>query len=456
MYTELFELCGFESEEIDKEGPRIDKAFKILEIGPEDVKRGEERIRKFFDIELLGVRKLLGVWMNELIEAVLAKEEKKRKVYSNFPGIPLALTAAQLACEDAYVGIPEMTIEIIMGQIFGKLNPILEAAEQHGMPPGLALCALSQIHLGQIVKGIVPAPDLILSAGYLCDQATKTDELLHETYGMRVQTIDGCMDSRYNEWPIDQRTMQYYAEEIEEGLVTFGEVTGCPVTDEVKHNALVATGTLFSEIRAIEDLMKTDPVPLSQIDGALWWWMEGFPIRNLQRSIEALKILHEEIKQRVKEGRGVMEKGAPKVLLNVPPACDPSIVRMVEESGLSVPATWQCQIPEIDRLPFQLNTFEGRVAEAFLRLLTPRSDRYVAISKAWNVDGVILLTLYSCRPFSSPVQVHKKYITEQLGIPVLVLEGDVYDSRIYSAQQLRTRVETFAEIVKAAKAAKAV
>ena len=36
MYTELLRLCGYEEEEIEKERPRIDKAFKKLDIGPED------------------------------------------------------------------------------------------------------------------------------------------------------------------------------------------------------------------------------------------------------------------------------------------------------------------------------------------------------------------------------------------------------------------------------------
>jgi len=47
-----------------------------------------------------------------------------------------------------------------------------------------------------------------------------------------------------------------------------------------------------------------------------------------------------------------------------------------------------------------------------------------------------------------------KTISEKLGIPVLVLEGDLCDSRNYSAEQLRARVESFAEMLKMAKAAK--
>jgi benzoyl-CoA reductase/2-hydroxyglutaryl-CoA dehydratase subunit BcrC/BadD/HgdB len=42
----------------------------------------------------------------------------------------------------------------------------------------------------------------------------------------------------------------------------------------------------------------------------------------------------------------------------------------------------------------------------------------------------------------------KKQIEEQFGIPVMVMEGDIYDSRNYTAEQMRTRVETFAEMLR--------
>ena len=45
----------------------------------------------------------------------------------------------------------------------------------------------------------------------------------------------------------------------------------------------------------------------------------------------------------------------------------------------------------------------------------------------------------------------KKVMKEELGIPVLALEGDCYDTRNYSAGQLRTRIETFADMLRSIK-----
>ena len=72
----------------------------------------------------------------------------------------------------------------------------------------------------------------------------------------------------------------------------------------------------------------------------------------------------------------------------------------------------------------------------------------------WGLDGVIMYYLFSCRPFAISLLILKKSIEGDLCIPVLALEGDIYDTRDYSAGALRTRLETFAEMLRAAKAAR--
>jgi len=46
----------------------------------------------------------------------------------------------------------------------------------------------------------------------------------------------------------------------------------------------------------------------------------------------------------------------------------------------------------------------------------------------------------------------KKWVEENAGVPTLSLEMDPYDSRNYSAETLRGRVEAFAEMLRDRKA----
>jgi benzoyl-CoA reductase/2-hydroxyglutaryl-CoA dehydratase subunit BcrC/BadD/HgdB len=72
--------------------------------------------------------------------------------------------------------------------------------------------------------------------------------------------------------------------------------------------------------------------------------------------------------------------------------------------------------------------------------------------KFLNIDGVLWGYLYNCRPLAQSAHFLKKWVEETTRVPVLPLEMDVYDSRNYSASALRTRVEAFAEILRARKA----
>jgi len=71
-----------------------------------------------------------------------------------------------------------------------------------------------------------------------------------------------------------------------------------------------------------------------------------------------------------------------------------------------------------------------------------------------RVDGVIWNYLYNCRPVAETAYLLKHFVEKETGIPVLLVEADLADSRNHSAGAIRTRVETFAEMLRARKALK--
>ena len=461
MYTGLFKLCGFEPEEIERERPRIDKALKIVGIGVDDMEMAEDRIRKYFDIELVGVRKVLGIWLKQLIDLALAREERKRLVYTTFPSVARLGLAAMLASEEVYYHAPEIVIDVVLGQIFGKINPILEAAEEHGMPPGLAMCGLNQARLGAIVNGIAPIPDVTLTAGQFCDQTPKTDELLHEVYGVPNIFVDACIDSPWDEYPeIRPRRIQYYAGELRRAREKLQDALGFEISEETQREAIMGYGKLWWAMQQVWELNNNDPVPISQADLGLFYWMIACPERRaLQDGLQAIATLAREVKQRVDEGKGVVEKGAPRVAWGVSHSTDPSVTRMFEEVGLAFPISAFAWTSPTQMMKSRFTTSEERIAEAELRYGVYHSTsavifRYKEICKAGDVDGLLYAYAYSCRATGFYPLIVKRAIEQELGIPVLALECDMYDTRTYSTEALRTRVETFAEMLRAKKVAK--
>jgi len=460
-YDELLKLCGFEDNEIENERPRIEKTFQKIGLGSEDMKRAEKWVTEQHDIELLGMRKVMKVWLLELFDLVLAKEEGKRCVYYGYPSImgPGAAIKAASKEGDLWVGCPDVVLCHTLGQIFNKLTPVLEAAEERGLPPGHGLCSLQQIRNGGLALGIIPVPDLVTGSSYFCDMGSKADELLHEIYGHRAIYVDGCLDGKWGDWSTSHpEKVEFFGAQINKLFDTVKDVLGVEVTKEVFGKAIAIRSELYSKISEFSQLKTADPLPISDVESSMAIQLIAASTgRSMTDGPGALDILCREVKERVEKGIGVVEKGAPRVLNFFPPFSDPRITHMMEKAGLAVSMGVTAPSPKGPDEP----TFPTLGEElAYLAVKTGvyhstfgMARQFEGSVKRLDIDGVIWGYLYNCRPLALGSHLIKQWIEEKTGLPTLALEIDIYDSRDYSAESLRTRVEAFAEVLTARKAA---
>ncbi len=96
---------------------------------------------------------------------------------------------------------------------------------------------------------------------------------------------------------------------------------------------------------------------------------------------------------------------------------------------------------ELLLLPYTLN-LEKRIAN-FERKI----DEY-------DIDGVVLHANLSCRPAAAAQQDVKAAIQKSRSIPVLILSADMNDPRSYAEGPVRTRFESFIEMMEARRAGK--
>lgn len=464
--TELLRLCGFEESEIVSERHRVQKALHKTGFGPDDIKAAEDHVKKNHQIDLIGVRKLLGAWFKEMVDLILAREEGKKIVYYGFPTIMGPGMAIALSSDEIYCTCPDVVLCHTLGHIFNKLSPVLEAGERNGLPPGHALCTLQMIRVGGLSLGIIPVPDMVLTSSYYCDMGSKTDELLHDRYGHKAIYIDGCMDSVWGEFPhYDEERVLFLGDNLNTAFEKAGEILGTQI--EWKH--LEAAGAIGMEymglLGQLTELMKADPLPISGTAIELGTFLiTGCTGRSRKEGPPALRLLIEEVRDRVKQGIGAVEKGAPRVLVLLGHFSDPNIEHLYEEAGLADAAM-------LFSLPVSLGDFPetryktmGEVlAEREMRLgwyhssfgFVKRAEQILkkAIDE-FKIDGVIWNYTFNCRPMAQTSHFAKKWLEDTTGLPTLSLEVDYYDSRFYGTGALRTRVETFAQMLKTRKAGK--
>jgi hypothetical protein len=171
-----------------------------------------------------------------------------------------------------------------------------------------------------------------------------------------------------------------------------------------------------------------------------------------------MQILLIELEKRVKAGIGVTEKGAPRVMIGVGHCSDPRVTRLIEDVGLAVPLTMVLSWiggpkfkPEKHYSTPGETIADYELAAGNFHGTDGSNHLFESGTKVMKLDGFIAHYLYNCRPAATGSHIQKKYLEEKTGLPVLALEIDNFDSRAYSAASLRTKVETFAEMLKAKK-----
>jgi benzoyl-CoA reductase/2-hydroxyglutaryl-CoA dehydratase subunit BcrC/BadD/HgdB len=471
MYSKLLSLCGFSPEDLEREKPRIEKAFQKAGLKEEDFRRAEKRVETFFDIQLEGVRRLLGVWVKEFIHFILAGEERKKIIYSTLPslgGNPIAVV--NLISKDFYACFPDVVVMFFLSSIFGKANYLYETAETHALPAGFVHCGIDQLRLGRYLTGLGPKPDLQVSWAIFCDEAPKLDDMISEYFGVPTVFINRCQDG----WEVvdgiarvPERNIAFAADEIKRSVDRISEVLNVTITDEMLMGSLLRLFELYDYWVEIGLLMKNDPLPARQADLMLLHFATVICFQEMDELIEACRILLAELKDRVNRDVGPLKKGSPRVFLaGVPPLCDPGLLKLIEELGLGINST-EYQVfgpsggPRFDigdagdlaKLgPYQI------IARIFSKnnLFAGHLPQIQSLKKAfrfWNVDGVLWHLHTSCRTYSTNALMLKESIAkDNPDLPFIIVEGDYYDPRAYNPEQLRVRLETFADMVKIRKA----
>jgi len=450
-YADLLKLCGWEKEQIAREKPRLNEAFRILGLGPDEMKIAEDRVKEGYDIDSMGVRKALGVWIGGLVDVVLSKTEGKKIVYYSYPplgglgGRISAMGKGEILCV-----CPEFIIDIVLGAIFDTIDPIIEEGEDRALPPGKALCALNKIRVGAITKGIIPVPDLLLASSYYCDQGGQTDEWLHEVYGAPWVVLDNVMDSAWDEFPnLTPERVSYLAAEIENGWIEAAEILGRKPDEKHWGEYAGLYGRFVAGIAEINSVMKADPPPMSQSNLQLVRFLRNATSYDrFPDAVEAIDTLIPELAQRVKKGTGPLPKGSPRVTSFLIPQRDHIVAHLIEKAGIAIPVTFLSYDAYTGMLDSTYSTIAEKSAKTDLSrgLYHSTSALLYWTKKAiedFDLDGVLWSQPIHCRPMASSGFVLKKAIKEELGIPVLILEVDWYDNRVFSGESMKTKIETF-------------
>lgn len=367
------------------------------------------------------------------IEELLAAQKNGRKVIGSFcvfvpeelilavNGISVGLCAgAELAFDEAEKLLPRNTCSLIKS-IFGfklaKVCPYFEAAD---LIVGENTCdgkKKSYEQLGDLVKQL-----------YVLDMPqTKTGE------------GKALLRSEYLK----------FMDELE-------QLSGIKITAEKLKES---TGIVNAKRKAVErlnQLRRNEPVPLSGLDALLINQISFF--EDPVRFTSLVNKLCDELEKRVKEKKGAVPEGTPRIVVSGCPMAIPNwkLPWIIESSGGVIVGEESCVGERSlrwmtddsgDSVEELLDSITDRYFQIDCAIFTPnqeRTDHARGMVDDLQADGVIHYGLQFCAPYLHESIPFEKRM-EGEGIPVLRLETDYSQE---DAGQLKTRVEAFVERLK--------
>jgi hypothetical protein len=447
MY-ELLHLCGFEDHEIELHLPRIEIAFEKLGITEEDVERGKQRLQKYYDIDLNGVRKALRLHVLEVVDAVLARQEGKKVIYG-FMSVGLDMIGAALMYNSKalYSGRIEFTFSLVLGCIFDKLVPVLEAAEKKWLKAGgVTHCGNIKITTGLLDLNMIPRPDLMVSTGFACETAPKTLFLLHDFYDIPVCYFDTCHDTSFIEdTHLEKRTL-YFAENSLKKLMTIVEQSvGFEISGDMLQEVLNAKSDLANARSKLTELIEnSDPLVLRPATDTIVGGLSPY-IARLPEVIQAINITCKELQVRVDKGIGVVKKGAPRVISPLPMhTSDPRMEHLLTEMDIAL-------LPQSGIRRFtppisgskDLNPHFEVLKGVMPGIIKGRLAQITEDCKKRKVNGLLDRFNAGCRGMVAEAILIKEAVEKEVGIPVLLMEWENFDPRVYNHDEYMRRFEVF-------------
>ncbi len=318
------------------------------------------------------------------------------------------------------------------------------------------ICSYLTSDVGAYLKGFTP-----LAKAYGMESVPKADILVYNT--------NQCRDVQ--DW------FAFYAREWSVPLVgvhthrQIKEVRGHHVTDLVAQmKGMITTleevsGNRFDIDRLRESVRLSlectklwrkvleygavKPAPLTFFDASIHM-APAVVLRGTPQAVDYYKVLSAEMDQRVKNGIAAVEGERHRIYWDGMPIWGKlrDLSELFVSLGTNIVASTYCNSWIFDAFdPAQ--PFES-MARAYTELFIVRDESYKeAYMDRWirdfSVDGVIYHDAKTCPNNSNSRYGMPQRMTERLGVPTLVLNGDLNDLRCYSEEQAKTNIEAFIE-----------
>lgn len=319
------------------------------------------------------------------------------------------------------------------------------------------LCSYARTDIGSLVSGKTPVgklprPDLLMCCTNICQTVLYWYRVLAAHFNCPLIIID----TPFLYGQALEHQIEYVKNQLEEAIPVAERVAGKSLNwgklREVAVNAKDAAELWLT----ILDRAQHKPSPISAFDG----FINMGPIVDLRgkpETVQFYKSLLAEIDDRIKNGIGAVRNERKRVLWDNLPIWYRIgwLSKMLGQHGVNVVAStytyaWGELAPMMN-VEQPLETASRVYLHAILNRST--GDKFLSMSKLikdFDLEGVILHSDRSCKPYSLGQIDQRDHLVNDLGVAAFLLEADHNDPRAFSEEQATARLDAFVEMMEAA------
>jgi len=395
--------------------------------------------------------------------------EKGRKVAATF--VPGNLNEL-LMCFDFARSLPETNA--LQNGLRKKSGKMIMDAERDGQSEDV--CTYVKADLGMMMGGeigptgeVLPKPDILLLSYTGCFTFMKWFELIRHKYGCETVMLHVPYQG---EGRVAPNMREYVVKQLKETVIpTLERVSGVKFDIDRLRQYMRESQKAEDDLVAVLQSAKNRPSPIDGYFGAVYYIGPIFTaFRGMPEATEYYRVLRQEIEQRVREGKGPItpdgEMGEEKYRLVVegPPNWTSfrDFWKMFYDEGAVVVASTYSKVGGVYDFGFRhdpdhpLESLADYCLGCYTNLNLPsRVDMICKYIDEYQADGLLINSIKSCNSFSAGQLLILREVERRTGKPAAFIETDLVDPRYFSAANVKNRLESYFQMVKAKRVAAA-
>jgi benzoyl-CoA reductase subunit B len=390
-----------------------------------------------------------------------ARDHPRRPVVYTF--VPGNLTELLHAFEVLAV-LPE--INALQSAMRGRSAGYIAEAEKAGHSEDV--CTYVKCDIGMLRTGNIgptgqplPRPDLLLLSYTGCFTFMKWFELLRQEYDCPVAMLhvpyqaDGTIHAHHREYVVDQIRREV--------IPKLEQLTGRRYDEDRLRASLARSAQAEDDFVAVLESAKHTPSPIDAYFGAVYYVGPIFSaFRGTPEAVEYYRLLREEVDARVRGAQGPITPDGPmsaqryRLVVEGPPNWTSfrEFWKMFHDEGAVVVASSYAKVGGLYDRGFRhdptrpLESLADYCLGCYTNLGLPtRVDLLERYIREYHADGFLINSVKSCNSFSVGQLLMLRQLEQRTGVPGGFLESDLVDPRYFSTANIRTRLESYLQML---------